>query len=102
MARETDKDIFYAAITRYGANQQIDVAIEEMAELTQALIKTKRYAEDEDYILFRENVIEEIADVEIMLAQLRIIFDIDESAIEYDKREKIERLAKRLGLEGEK
>lgn len=98
----TNKDIFYAAINHYGANMQIDVAIEEMAELTQALIKTKRYATDEDYDLFRDNVIEEIADVEIMLAQLRIIFDIEEEAIEYDKREKIERLAKRLGLEGEK
>ena len=84
------------AIRVYGANAQIDVAVEEMAELTQALVKAKRYATDKDFDRFRDNVIEEIADVEIMLDQLRIIFDIDEALIEDVKEFKTDRLAKRL------
>ena len=96
----TNKDVFYAAINHYGANQQIDVAIEEMAELTQALIKTNRYATCKDYKRLRDNVIEEIADVEIMLAQLRIIYAISEKEINDRKAEKIKRLKKRIWTEG--
>ncbi len=84
------------AIRVYGANAQIDVAIEEMAELTQALVKAKRYATDKDFDRFRGNVIEEIADVEIMLAQLRIIFGAQEKEIDDVKTFKLKRLADRL------
>ena len=92
--------VLLAAVRQYGGNNQIDVAIEEMAELTQALIKTKRYAADEDFVIFRENVIEEIADVEIMLQQLRLIFGIDEGDVDAEKDFKLSRLADRLKQEG--
>lgn len=91
--------ILLAAVRHYGGNNQIDVAIEEMAELTQALVKTKRSVTDEDIEMFRGNVIEEIADVEIMLAQLRIIFDIDEWLLDTAKASKLNRLAERIEKE---
>ena len=89
-------NVIELAIRIYGANAQIDVAVEEMAELTQALIKTKRYAEDKDFDRFRANLVEEIADVEIMLAQMRIIYAVDEKEIEDVKTFKLKRLADRL------
>lgn len=89
-------EILRIAIQHYGANSQIDVCIEEMAELIQALIKTKRYASDDHFDAFRDNVIEEIADVEIMLQQLRIIFNIDERDIYKKKNFKLDRLTERV------
>ena len=89
-------NVFKKAICTYGGNPQIDVAIEEMAELTQALIKTKRYAGDPDFVIFRRNVIEEIADVEIMLVQLRMIFNIQEDDVDAEKDFKLSRLADRI------
>ena len=74
-----NKEILQKAIDTYGTFPQIDMCIEEMSELTKALCKIKRARTKKDYIvdvlrqinLIRENVIEEIADVEITLAQLK-------------------------------
>lgn len=92
--------VLLAAVRHYGGSHQIDVAIEELAELVQALVKAKRYAEDKDFERFRANVIEEIADVEIMLAQLRIIFDIGENEIKDVKEFKLCRLVQRMDWRG--
>ncbi|MBY6977111.1 hypothetical protein FDE76_15510 [Clostridium botulinum] len=73
-------------MTEYGEYGQLDVVIEEMAELTQAISKFKRGK--------IHNVEEEVADVEIMLEQMRLIFDSNK--IEGIKREKILRLEQRL------
>ena len=81
------RDIYQAAITEWGNDAQIDVAIEEMAELTTALLHHKRGRE--------ANVAEEIADVRIMIAQLEIIFKNGDD-VERIKKEKIDRLARRL------
>jgi vacuolar-type H+-ATPase subunit D/Vma8 len=54
----------------YGSDHQQDKAIEECSELIQAICK---YKECLDYL---ENIIDEIADVEIMLNQLKIIFPV--------------------------
>ncbi|AIY81268.1 hypothetical protein U728_1686 [Clostridium botulinum 202F] len=82
----TKYNVYKKAITEYGEYGQLDVVIEEMAELTQAISKFKRGK--------NHNVEEEVADVEIMLEQMRLIFDSNK--IEGIKREKILRLEKRL------
>lgn len=69
MERKEELQICYEAVAMFGATKQIDIAIEEMAELTQALSKFKRGK--------IHNVEEEIADVEIMIEQLKIIFNAD-------------------------
>lgn len=71
------------AIETYGISAQVDVAIEEMAELTQALIHDRRGR--------LSNIPEEIADVEIMLQQLKMYFNIIEDT-EKIKLQKIQRL----------
>lgn len=81
------------AITTYGAPAQMDMAVEEMAELTKALCKVKRVSCAAEAKAVLENVVEEMADVQIMLDQLRIIFCRSTAeAEEY----KLERLKKRL------
>lgn len=54
----------------YGKNSQILIAIEELSELTKELCKYKRNYNR------RNELIEEIADVEIMIEQLKCLFDI--------------------------
>lgn len=76
-------------LAHYGHSAQICTAMEEMGELIAAL---NRY-------FFRQrgdigDVVEEIADVEIMLAQLRLIVGTEQVA--EIKLAKLERLAKRL------
>lgn len=73
--------IIDAAIVRYGVKAQTDVAIEEMAELMQALIHHRRGRPS--------NITEEIADVEIMLDQLKRIYCINTDDL---KQQKLRRL----------
>ena len=81
------------AITTYGAPAQMDMAVEEMAELTKALCKIKRAQAGCEVTAAIGNVIEEMADVQIMLDQLRIIFH---RSTEEAEEAKLERLKNRL------
>ena len=76
-------------INHYGHHLQKIVATEEFGELIQAISKDQRGEGD------RDNMIEEIADCEIMLTQLRIMYGFGES-VEVVKRLKIERQLKRI------
>lgn len=87
------RDIMLRAIHRYGEAAQIDMAVEEMAELTKALCKVKRATPGATTTAAIANVIEEIADVQIMLDQLRIIFGRSTAEIEEDK---LRRLLRRI------
>lgn len=72
-----DKALLERAISNFGCNRQIDKAIEEMSELTKALLKERysRMWDERGHIEDILNVTEELADVVIMLNQLMIIFD---------------------------
>lgn len=74
MTTEERRALLDRAITTYGASAQMDMAVEEMAELTKALCKIKRAQAGCEVTAAIGNVIEEMADVQIMLDQLRIIF----------------------------
>ena len=91
MTRENDK-LYEAAITHWGHEMQLDMAIEEMAELTKAICKVKR-GKNIDTL---EAVTEEIADVEIMIEQLKVIFACHERAADW-KAAKLDRLQNILG-----
>lgn len=77
------------AVYTYGKTAQLIMAMEEMSELVQALSKDIRGKTD------IENIAEEIADVEIMLAQLKIIFDCKDR-VNSKRCRKISRLEERL------
>lgn len=80
-------EILKAAIAVYGEEAQENMAIEECAELIQAINKKHRGQ--------GHNIPEEIADVEIMLEQLKIINDCAaETAL--IREQKLERLSNRL------
>jgi len=68
--------IYQATIARWGIDAQYDQAIEECAELIAALKHFKRGK------ICRQEVIDELADVTLMLGQLRWMFgeDLVESA----------------------
>lgn len=85
----TEQEIYKAAIDKYGANQQMMVAIEEMAELTKELCKNIRGRKN------KENIAEEIADVQIMLEQMKLLHDCG-TAVCFWMDEKIQRLEKRV------
>ena len=93
-------DILALAISTYGVDNQIDVAIEEMSELTKALVKLHRFersgAGDPKEIL--SSIYEEMADVEIMLTQLEMIFEC-KTFVEDEKLAKVKRLKERLSNE---
>lgn len=64
------KKVLEKAIETYGINAQLDVCVEEMSELIKEICKKKRGQNN------REAIIEEIADVTIMLQQLEMMCDI--------------------------
>ena len=84
-------DILKKAIEKYG-EKQLDQAQEELAELIVAISKHKRNANK----LTIANVIEEIADVRIMLKQVMMLLNIEEFQIKNEELYKLNRLKKRL------
>lgn len=83
--------VLQTALNYFGFSNQVDVAIEEMAELTQALIHNRRGRQS--------NIAEEIADVVIMLDQLILHYDLFGEVDEFVDK-KIVRLAMKLQNEG--
>ena len=86
----------------YGFDNQSRQLIEEMAELTQAINKAWRMGNDFDNLLVQKrNIKEEIADVYIMLEQMKYLLNIYEDDIETIINRKILRQLERIdnGLE---
>lgn len=80
-------ELYRSAVAKWGKQLQIDRAIEEMAELTAALVR--------DGMGRQANVAEEIADVRIMLEQLEVIFDVAGEVADF-RQKKLARLAGRV------
>ena len=87
-------EIYRAAVKKYGRVGQILKAIEELSELARALARDLPL---EAPVENEVNVCEEIADVEIMLNQLWLLYDCDE--ITEWRESKLERLARMVGVE---
>lgn len=67
----SEEELYKAAVQKFGERAQILVAIEEMSELTKALLKYIRHEDfnQGDYDDIVESIAEERADVSIMLNQ---------------------------------
>lgn len=89
---ESRKDKLYrTAIQIYGAENQMNQLIEECAELIQSVNKYRRKGS--------ENILEEVADVEIMIEQTKMILGEElTKIIEIHKENKLDRLAGKLSL----
>lgn len=96
-------ELFKQAELAYGIDAEIDIAIEEMSELTKALLKNRRatnYATQScnsslDSKETIQSVYEEIADVIIVLTQLVLIFNGKDEIRKYIT-EKMARFEQRL------
>ncbi|MCD8356273.1 MAG: hypothetical protein LUE11_06850 [Clostridia bacterium] len=89
-----EENIMQRAIDTYGVQAQCDVAIEEMAELTKALLKIRRADDHTAQMAALDNIIEEIADVSIMVDQLKIMWG--PKYVEEARYQKLRRLDGRL------
>ena len=83
-------EILNKAIEVNGVDYQMNVAIEELSELQKEICKMKRG------IGSNLNLAEEMADVEIVLEELKMIYN-NRDMVEVYKKRKVERLAERLG-----
>ena len=87
---EDRKKVYQAALRKWGADLQTMMAVEEMSELTKEICKIKRGKMDLDALA------DEIADVTIMLEQLREIYGLNE-AVGDRMDAKVLRLQSRVG-----
>lgn len=91
MFEMTHEEIYKKAIAKYGVEAQCKMAIEEMAELLNAMMKFDRGRNTVD------DIVEEIADVTIMMRQLSIVYG--QKAVDLQISYKTQRLARRLKKE---
>lgn len=77
------------ALETFGEGMQETICIEEMSELIKEICKAKRGTGS------REHIAEEIADVEIMLEQMKLLYGIHRE-VACAKFEKLERLESRI------
>lgn len=89
-----EKELMAAAIERYGEGAQLVKCCEELGELTQAICK--RFDVSVGYERDVEEVVEEIADVEIMIEQVRMILRVDPEMEQRWRDRKLRRLRARL------
>jgi len=87
-----EKMLYKRAIAKWGKDSQVFMMFEEIAELILSICHSRR----SNKIVFKCDLISEIADVEIMLNQMKILFDITNYEIDLQKIRKLERLEKRL------
>lgn len=87
---EDRKKVYQAALRKWGVDLQTMMAVEEMSELTKEICKIKRGKIDLDALA------DEIADVTIMLEQLRMIYGLNDAVCDHMDA-KILRLQSRVG-----
>ena len=75
---ENEIKIMQTALDQWGLAAQVGQTVEECAELIVALQKYINRTPSPDAL---ENIIDEIADVEMMLAQMRLVFGIDDDTL---------------------
>lgn len=80
----------------YGAEHQVVKASEELAEAAAAAIRYSAGLRKDDKPDAYLNFVEELADVEVMIAQLKILFPNLELAVARVRRAKVERQLVRI------
>lgn len=84
-----EKDVFDLAISRYGKDAQMLMLLEEMSELQKEICKDFRGKCDLDHLA------DEMADVEIMLDQMKLLFQ-NSGLVAQHREQKVRRLYGRL------
>lgn len=79
----------------YGYLEQSLILNEELSELIQAISKYRRNNSKKNF----DNIVEEIADVEVMLHQIKHLLGINPKYVEQIKIEKVNRTKERIAKE---
>jgi len=87
-----DIELMQLALEKWGTESQMDMVIEECAELIDAIQKWRRRRVDS------VKVLEEAVDVELCLGQLKLMLDSPQ-LFQNIRKEKLERLEKLLDTE---
>lgn len=90
MTEVNEKELYKRALRVWGKEPQMLQVIEEMSELIKEILKNVNRKKDNI-----DAIIEETADVEIMLGQLKCCYGIDDKINAY-KAEKLKMIDKRL------
>ena len=97
MAELNPEEIYKQALKKWGFTSQVLMCAEECTELAQACFKTVRVTQCKKFINIPDNFYEELADVEIMIEQMReITGDRGSLTIDVIKKRKLSRLLDRL------
>ncbi len=86
----TEKDLYERALRVWGKQPQMLQAIEEMSELIKEILKNVARGKDN-----LNELVEETADVEIMLGQLKRCYGIEQQVADY-KNGKLKVIEQRL------
>ena len=90
MTQEERDTVFRRCICEYGVQPQVDMCLEEMSELAKALLKWRRrgalvrgenvnpVADEKTLYDYRADIIDELADVRIMVRQMEIMFQAED------------------------
>lgn len=107
ISMKTHEDKIKEIVAYYGYEAQSRQLIDEMAELTQAVNKLWRInkgyklADSTTKKMYFDNVIEEIADVEVCLSYVKTALDIKSEQIDRVKSYKVDREIQRIAANKE-
>lgn len=94
-----NKEVLSRFVKHYGIINQLHVAAEECSELSKAILKFLRnnahMENKEEREKYTRAIVEEIADVEVMLEQLKIMFNCEDQVKEqiiYKTTRQLERM----------
>ena len=90
MLNERNKSLSWRVLAKYGCEHQLNMVIEECAELQKAVCKIHR---DDGHITeaHDENLREELVDVQVVLQQMFLALKMDEDDINKRAGAKLER-----------
>jgi NTP pyrophosphatase (non-canonical NTP hydrolase) len=89
--------IYSHAINFFGQEKQVLVTIEEMAELTKALLKNINRGEQN-----RDDILEELVDCEIMFEQIKRLYCFTIMEMENTRKAKLARLEDYISQKGDR
>ena len=94
-----EKKILIDLMLKFGVDIQLVIAIEEMSELTKELTKLMRMIRfekpDTDYTDIKLRIVEEIADTEICIMNLKLLMEANEiNHLNFCKNQKFDKIQK--------
>jgi NTP pyrophosphatase (non-canonical NTP hydrolase) len=93
ITQEEANQIYIEAINKFGIIIQLEIVVEELAELIQAIQKYKRYPNDPQVL---QNIAEELADVELTTSQLKLMKIVSRESVDKFKQIKLNKLKNKL------